>query len=51
MATLTGLIMAFVLGKRYGATGVAIAYAVPLALLFITLRAISLWKLREYLRA
>jgi O-antigen/teichoic acid export membrane protein len=51
MTTVLGLIMAFALGQEYGASGVAIAYAFPLALLFMALRAISLWKLREYLRA
>lgn len=50
MATGMGLVLALALGQQYGATGVAIAYAVPLALLFISFRAISLWKLREYLR-
>ena len=50
VATLCGLGLAFALGKQYGATGAAIAYAVPLAVLFLSLRMVAMWKLREYLK-
>ena len=37
-ATLTMVTLAFLLGKNYGAVGVAIAYMVPVSLLFISFR-------------
>lgn len=37
LAALSMIVLAFILGSRYGATGVAVAYAVPTTLLFSSL--------------
>lgn len=50
VATMTMLAMALWLGKAYGSVGVAIAYTVPVVLLFISLRMILSLNFRRFHR-
>lgn len=49
VTAMTMLGLSFLLGRQYGATGVAIAYAAPTALLFLSLKFLANRHLRRYL--
>jgi hypothetical protein len=50
LAALSMIVLAFMLGFRYGATGVAVAYSVPTTLLFSSLGWLSHRHMRKLFR-
>jgi O-antigen/teichoic acid export membrane protein len=50
LAALSMIALSFMLGSRYGATGAALAYAVPTMLLFSTLKWLASRHMRNLFR-
>jgi O-antigen/teichoic acid export membrane protein len=48
LATVSMVALGFLLGAKYGAVGVAIAYMIPVALLFIVLRTMAMLRFRRF---
>ena len=48
LAVAVSVVLCFALGRRWGSLGAALAYSLPLALLFVTLRVLGFRHLRRY---
>jgi len=48
LATLSMVTLGFLLGAEYGSAGVALAYMIPVVLLFIILRIMAILRFRRF---